>query len=171
MNAELLEALKTAYKAEVEGCRAYLKYAKQTNVASGKDMFTQLALDEIDHMELIQDFIDKTMQGLVYDKVEVPAGRLSGFMPSTQDISKLKKTSEAAVGDSDALKVALMHEEKARDFYKAEAEKADIQEVKDLFNKLAEVEQRHYDILQAEIDFINEDGFWFDTMEFSLEIG
>jgi len=50
---DLLMALKLAYEAEKEGLRMYLKLAKKCNVASGKNMFIQLALDEVDHMELI----------------------------------------------------------------------------------------------------------------------
>ncbi|MCD8491264.1 MAG: hypothetical protein LRY51_04880 [Geovibrio sp.] len=47
--------------------------------------------------------------------------------------------------------------------------KTDNLQAKKLFTDLAAVEQKHYDILQAEIQFIQQDGFWFDMMEFSLE--
>ncbi|PMP72906.1 MAG: rubrerythrin, partial [Calditerrivibrio nitroreducens] len=41
--------------------------------------------------------------------------------------------------------------------------------VKDFFNKLAEVEKKHFEIIKAEIDFMSRDGFWFDTQEFTVE--
>jgi len=168
MNFEFIMALKTAYEAEKEGIRTYLGYAKQTKVSSGKDMFIQLALDEVDHMEMIQNFMEKTLKGEAYTEVDVPKGRLAGFMPNVSDVSN-HKTDESSVSDEKALKVAMEHEKKAKDFYLAEAEKAEIQEVKDFFLKLAEVEQKHYDILNAELSFMQDSGFWFDTMEFSLE--
>ncbi|MCD8567383.1 MAG: hypothetical protein LRY50_03195 [Geovibrio sp.] len=54
-------------------------------------------------------------------------------------------------------------------FYLDQAQKTDNLQAKKLFTDLAAVEQKHYDILQAEIQFIQQDGFWFDMMEFSLE--
>nr|WP_283804741.1 hypothetical protein [Flexistipes sinusarabici] len=65
--------------------------------------------------------------------------------------------------------MALSHEKKAIDFYKAEAQKDYSKEVKEFFTKLAGVEEKHYQIIEAELDFMHQDGFWFDTMEFSLE--
>ncbi|ADD69347.1 Rubrerythrin [Denitrovibrio acetiphilus DSM 12809] len=168
MNFALIGALKTAYEAEKEGMRSYLHFAKETNVAGGKDMFIQLALDEVDHMELIQNFMEKTLKGETFTTVEVPAGRLSKIMPDLQDASR-QKIDKASVSDEQALKIAMEQEVKARTFYLEEAGKADDAVVKELFEKLAGVEQKHYDILKAELDFMHEDGFWFDAMEFSLE--
>jgi rubrerythrin len=169
MNIELLQALKTAHDAEVEGMRAYLNFAKQTGVASGKNMLIQLAMDEIDHMELINKFLEKMLKGEVFQTVNVPKARLDKFMPKIADAS-LQKTDKASVTDLEALKISLAHEEKARLFYVEQAEKAENLQAKKLFTDLAAVEQKHYDILLAEIEFINQDGFWFDTMEFSLEV-
>jgi rubrerythrin len=168
MNLELLQALKTAHDAEVEGMRSYLSFAKQTQVAGGKNILIQLAMDEIDHMELINKFMERMLKGEVYQTVDVPKARLDKFMPKVADAS-LQKMDRADVGDLDALKIALAHEEKARLFYLDQAQKTDNLQAKKLFTDLAAVEQKHYDILQAEIQFIQQDGFWFDMMEFSLE--
>ncbi|MGA1863113.1 ferritin family protein [Deferribacter thermophilus] len=169
MSNELLKALKTAYEAEKEGLRTYLKFAKQTKVSSGKNMFIQLALDEVDHMELIERFTNQIMEGQKVEVIEVPKGRLSKFMPDVKDVS-LQKIDKAELGDEEALKIALEHERKAYEFYKSEAAKAESPEVKEFFEKLAEVEEKHYNIIQAELDTIRNDGFWFDTMEFSVEM-
>lgn len=168
MSKSMQKALKTAHEAEKEGLRNYLKYAKETAVVSGKDMFVQLALDEMDHMEMIEDYMDKLLAGEVFKPVEVPKGRLSKFMPKLSDAS-MQKTEKSSVGDVTALKVAMAHEEKARKFYLEESDKAEDAELKAFFKKLADVEQKHYDIIQAEISFMEQDGFWFDAMEFSLE--
>jgi len=58
---------------------------------------------------------------------------------------------------------------KAQQFYLEESEKDYSEEVKKLFKDLAAVEEKHYMIIQTELDFINNDGFWFDVAEFSLE--
>lgn len=168
MDFALIVALKTAYEAEKEGMRSYLHFAKQTNVAGGKDMFIQLALDEVDHMELIQNFMESMLKGETFTTAEVPAGRLSKIAPDLQDAS-LQKIEASSVSDEQALKVAMEQELKAKEFYLDEAGKAESPVVKELFEKLAAVEQKHYDILQAELSFMQKDGFWFDAMEFSLE--
>jgi len=168
MNFELIMAFKTAYEAEKEGMRTYLHFAKETNVAGGKDMFIQLALDEVDHMEMIEKFMEKTLKGETYTPVEVPAGRLSKILPDLDDASR-QKTEKSSVSDEKAIKVGMEQEEKAKKFYLEEAGKADDSIVKAFFEKLAAVEQKHYDILSAELSFMQKDGFWFDAMEFSLE--
>jgi len=168
MSQSMQKALKTAYEAEKEGMRSYMKFAKDTSVISGKDMFIQLALDEIDHMEMIEKFMEKALAGEMFTPVNVPPARISKFMPKISDASR-KKTEKSSVSDETALKIALAHEEKARNFYKDEAEKTNDAELKAFFIKLSDVEQKHHDIIQAELDFMAQDGFWFDAMEFSLE--
>jgi rubrerythrin len=169
MAEKLVEALKLSYEAEKEGLRLYLKFAKQTKVATGKDMFIQLAADEVDHLELIERFMEKILSGKPVEPVNVPKGRLSKFMPNLKDVS-LQPVDKGVIGDEEALKIALEHEEKAMDFYKEEAKKAQDKAVKDFFEKLAEVESKHLAIIQAELDFLRSDGFWFDTKEFSVEL-
>ncbi|MBZ4643640.1 MAG: hypothetical protein PWQ25_1515 [Deferribacteres bacterium] len=169
MAERLLEALKLAYEAEKEGLRSYLKYARKTKVGVGKDMFIQLAADEVDHMELIENFREKILAGQPIEAVNVPKGRLSKFMPNIKDAS-LQPVDRADIGDEEALKIALEHEKKAMEFYKAEAAAATDPKVKEFFEKLADVESKHYAIIQAELDSIRGDGFWFDTIEFSVEM-
>jgi rubrerythrin len=164
----VLAALKLAYEAEKSGLRMYLKLARNCNVLSGKNMFIQLASDEIDHLDLVEKLIDINMSGKKYTHIEVPAGRLSKILPSINDIS-LQPVEKANITDEEALKVALAHELKARNFYLEESEKEYSEEVKKLFKDLAAVEDKHYLIIQTELDFINKDGFWFDIAEFSLE--
>ena len=166
MSIGMQKALKTAHEAEVEGMKNYLRYAKATKYVNGKNMFIQLAMDEIDHMELIQKFMEKSLKGEPILPVDVPASRLAKFMPNIKDI---KKGDKAEVADTDALRIALAHEEKAKDFYLAESANAEDPELKAFFKKLADVEAKHYDIIKAELDFMAQDGFWFDAMEFSLE--
>jgi rubrerythrin len=108
------------------------------------------------------------LKGEVLQTVDVPLSRLSKFMPNIKDAS-LQQTDKASVGDLEALKIALAHEENARLFYLEQAERTDNLLARKFFTDLAAVEQKHYDILQAEIQFIQKDGFWFDMMEFTLE--
>jgi len=147
---DLLTALKLAYEAEKEGLRMYLKLAKKCNVASGKNMFIQLANDEVDHLELVEKFIDMKMTGKKYVYVDVPKGRLSKILPNIDDIS-LQPVEKAYITDEEALKVALAHELKAKKFYEEESNKSYSEEVKKFFRDLASVEDKHYLIIQTEL--------------------
>ncbi len=132
-------------------------------------MFVQLALDEVDHMEMLQDFMEKTLTGMPYTAVEVPAGRLSAIRADVEDASR-QKLEPSEVSDEHALKIAMEQELKAKEFYLAEAAKAEDANVKAFFTKMANVEQKHFDILSAELNFMQNSGFWFDAMEFSVEM-
>jgi len=39
-----------------------------------------------------------------------------------------------------------------------------------MFQRLMEMEEFHYELLSAELDSINESGFWFTIPEFNLEV-
>lgn len=170
MSQKLLEALKTAYEAEKQGLRTYLNYAKQTEVGAGKDMFIQLALDEVDHMELIEKFSADITEGKSISNIDVPAGRLAKFTPDA-DKASLNKVEKATMNDQEALKVALDHEKNAEEMYEVLAKEETDPEVKRFFEEMAAVEEKHYQIIQAELDYIRQEGFWFDSTEFSLEAG
>jgi rubrerythrin len=90
-------------------------------------------------------------------------------MPNVNDAS-LQPVDKGELGDEEALKIALEHEKKAMEFYKKESANTTDPKVKEFFEKLADVESKHYNIIEAELNFIKKDGFWFDTKEFSLEM-
>ncbi len=167
MAVRLIEALKMAYEAEKDGLKTYLNYAKKTDVIAGKNMFIQLALDEVDHMELIEKYMDELLEGKEFKIVEVPEGRLAAIKPGSK--ADFKKGEKATLGDEDALRIALEHEKKAGNMYRELSAKEEDATVKAFFDKMADVEDKHLEIIQAELDFMRSEGFWFDTMEFSVE--
>jgi rubrerythrin len=167
-NQKLLSALKMAYEAEKQGLKTYLEYAKKTEVGAGKDMFIQLALDEVDHMELIENFSAEIAEGKPFHKIEVPAGRIAQFKPDV-DKATLNKLQKSTLNDEEALKVALEHEKNAENMYEKLAQEEENPEVRAFFEEMAKVEEKHYQIIQAELNFMRQEGFWFDTTEFSVE--
>ena len=68
-----------------------------------------------------------------------------------------------------ALNTALDLEETARAFYEEQARRAPSGPARDTFARLAEMEAAHFALIQAEIDNIRQDGFWFGLTEFTLE--
>lgn len=170
MSNKILEGLKIAYEAEKQGLKAYLEYAKQTKVGAGKNMFIQLALDEVDHMSLIEKFSSDITKGKSFTNIQIPTSRIEKFSPNI-DKAQLCKVDKATIDDETALKVALDHEKNASNMYVELAKETTEPEVKKFFEDMSEVEEKHYQIIQAELNFMRQEGFWFDTLEFSLEIG
>lgn len=68
-------------------------------------------------------------------------------------------------GEIDAIKIGIDMEKKSIEFYKNWAKG----NLKSLFNELIEFEKEHLELLQAELDYVQKTGFWFDYFESSLE--
>lgn len=163
-----LKALKTAIEVEDNGLETFLKFAKKTKDETGKNMFIQLALDEHSHRQILQQQLDKLMTGKKWETVEIPQSVVEQISPKIR--AKQQRTrGESGLAEIDALNVALDLERKAAKFFRDQAELFPEQEAKDLFLRLAEWEDTHFDIIQAELDSINNTGFWFDIPEFRMD--
>jgi len=168
-NEEIIKALKFAIELEKMGLKTYLDLAKKTADDTGKSMFIWLAGEEFEHMRLLEDLLEKEAAHMPIGKLKVEEKKLSELVPRLKGMEKRKSTRRAEAHQIDALKAALEQEKKSRDFYREQAQKAEHPEVKQLFETLAEMEQAHYDLIQAQLDFIRGTGFWFGIPEFSVE--
>jgi rubrerythrin len=54
-------------------------------------------------------------------------------------------------------------------FFERAIEEAESPEAKEIFKRIYDEEQGHYDLIQSEIDSINGNGFWFDVQEFQMD--
>jgi len=68
-----------------------------------------------------------------------------------------------------ALNTALDLERSAQTFYEEQSRKVQAEPARTMFARLSEMEAAHYALIQAEIDNIQQTGFWFGLREFSLE--
>jgi rubrerythrin len=163
-----LVALATAQEAEKESLRDYLHYAWQTRDPGGRRMFIRLALDEFEHLRLLEH------QQAEFDRVG--AWRPTELAPSIVE-QLVPRLSEGDVrirgtdGQTDiaALRTALDLEQRAARFYAAQADSNLPESGRKLYQRLADMERAHAALLQAELDSIQQDGFWFGLAEFTLE--
>ena len=165
---DLLKILKTAIEVEDNGLETFLKFAKQTKDETGKNMFIQLALDEHNHRMILQKQLDKLMTGKKWETVEIPKSEIEKLSPMIRE-KQQRTRGESGLAEVDALNVAMDLERKAAKFFRDQAELIDDQEAKNMFYRLAEWEDSHFDIIQAELDSINNTGFWFDIPEFRMD--
>ncbi len=74
-----------------------------------------------------------------------------------------------AIKELAALSRGMQAEKDSMAFYKELAEAVSDPSGRATFQRLAEEEEKHYLLLQAEHDYLSRSGFYFDTPEFSLE--
>jgi rubrerythrin len=163
-----IKALRTAIELEIKGLEAFQSFADQTDNEMGKKVFLQLAKDEIRHKEILEDQLDNLVQGKVWENVDIPKSDIEKLAPKIRKRA-LETKGESAVGELDALNAALDLERNAMAFFREKAEIVGIPEAKALFLRLAEWEETHYDLINAEIDSINHTGFYFDMWEFKMD--
>jgi len=66
------------------------------------------------------------------------------------------------------LNSALSIEVETSTFYREALEKTD-GDIKKIFAKFLEIENRHVEAVQVELDYATKSGFWFNFMEIDLE--
>lgn len=166
---DLLKVLRTADEAEKEALLTYLKFARQTQDLGGKNMFIRLATDEFGHMTLLDNQINNVLSQKGWQAIEIDKSAVEPLLPkiSQKNIQTMGKANATELA---ALETARSLEERAVDYYSTNAKNAELPEIQATFKRLSEMEQAHYTMIQAEIDNIKKTGFWFDTMEYSVEM-
>lgn len=164
---KIIEILKTAIKIERNGITSYLDFAYKTKDTTGKNMFIKLAQDEYKHMEIFEKELDSVMCNRFWVCEEIPESIIEKIAPQIRDIDKTK--GEEGQDELSALKTALDLEKKSINYYSDAKKSIDEQEAIKLFERIIEMEESHYDLIQAAIDHIEQTGFWFGIREFTME--
>ncbi len=167
-SADALGALRLAIAAEKEGLESYLRYAIKTEGVSGKNMFLQLALDEVDHMKLLEEQYAHLEETGNFRPKDLPKTLLERIRPKFAE-KKHHITDETGLSAVDALKTALHHESKAVRFYQDFYANTNDAAARSIFARMIEMEEAHVEIIQAELDSITGSGFWFGISEITLE--
>jgi len=163
-----VELLRMAITGEKKSANQYLKFALETQELSGKNMYILLTIDELLHRELLERIFNDLQLVGSCSPLEIPATTLEKIVPKINDKTQRIK-GKAGQNALDALLTALELETNARNFYRQQADKTIDETARKLFLRLAQMEQAHLDIIQAEIDHIQEFGFWLGFQEFTLE--
>jgi len=155
----ILEGLKKAIQAEVEGHHFYLMAAKTTEDARGREVFAQLAEDEVEHAKFLQ------AQFRAVQSTGKPDATLSLGEPTVYEgphpifSEAIRERIKSAHFEMTALSVGAQLELGAIQFYRAEAEAAGDAEVAGFYRELADWESGHYHALLAEQESLKGD-YW-----------
>jgi len=144
-----LQILEMAIYSEQSACDFYLSLSNQIENQSGKEKFRFLAEDEKRHRCMLEGEYLRENRQIVFkfDSTKV------------KSIKAMADTQSSAV---DALDLAIGLEREAYKFYTQASEKAEDQPGKMMFLKLAEEEDRHYNVLAAERQALSNNFYWYE---------
>jgi len=146
---DLIDVLAQALKLEQDGRVFYEKMAGRVDDQAGKDMFKQLAADEVDHYNYIMRQYDALKGGKGW--TAIPEMDLVGSIDAVSLVFPPDEQIPETIGENpseeDALLFGLNIENKSFSLYRNSAQQAAAPEAKTMFSQLANAEHRHFDIL------------------------
>jgi|SRR3989304_7638454 len=83
--------------------------------------------------------------------------------------TRTKNNRESGISDIEALSTALREEQVAKEYYVKQASLMTDAAAKEMYLRLAEMEDAHYQIIEAEIDSIKGTGFWLGFPKFTMD--
>ena len=149
----------------------YISADKIVDDERGKKIFKALADDEQAHVDFLEYSLD-----VLKTQGQVDITKLKTSIPSKElfydEIEKMReKIPERILGDvKRVLNSALKLEIETSQFYQDAYEKTQ-GPIKEIFKKLLEIEKRHEDVVQIELDHASNNGYWFNFMEIDMEHG
>lgn len=169
MNVE--EAIISALDYENKVRDYYFASAKKIDDPKGKEVFTLLAKEEQGHVDYLESRLKRWRANGCLDRET-----LKTTIPSREWIEKGKAKMEGVPLNRDLsteirlLKEALKLEEEVSEHYRLlVASLSD--DAQEMFRRFLAIEDGHTAIVQAEIDSLEGNAFWFDFAEFDLEAG
>jgi len=151
-----MEEIKIALQLEKDGYKYYKKAAESCKNEYGKKMFEKLAEDETRHLEKFREIAKK-----IFGEIEEGEGK---HLDIFEKIDFSTRSGEYA-----SLDHAIKFEERAYEYFKNAADKARDSRIKKLFEEIAEEEEMHKKLLEAERGYLHKSGIWFDYQEFRMD--
>lgn len=167
------EAIKTAIVYEKKVQATYAAAANRAEDATAKKVFLTLAEEEQGHVTYLESRLMEWRK-----EARLSDEKLRTVLPSTERIkvgvkrlrSQVAQRKGNHAGELDSLRQALAAEDETSAFYRRMVGELP-EEGQTLFSRFLEIEDGHAAIVQAEMDSVNQSGFWFDIKEFDLEVG
>ncbi len=166
---ESIEIFTTSLKYEEEIRDLYRSADEIVDDERGKAIFRALADDEQSHVDFLLYSLEQLKRNGAID-----ADRLTTSIPARAQIEtsidEMKaQIPERMLGDiKTVLNSALKLEKETSAFYRDARDKTE-GEIRKIFEKFIEIEDRHVDVVQIELDHAIHNGMWFNFMEIDLE--
>ncbi len=167
--SKIVEELEIAYRTEIDGYVFYKKAAAMVDDARGRNIFTHLAKEELDHMSVVAAIAESLKEGEGWKSYETALKAGKKGAPVFPEENELTRRLVQGQDDVKAVEIGIEIEERAVDFYAKLLGMAEGPDEKVVLTKLLEMEKNHLKLLRWERESLVGTGFWCDMMEFSVE--
>ena len=163
------EAIKTALEYEVKVRDSYLGNVDSIKDKTGQHVFKVLGEEEQGHVDYLKSRLAEWRK-----TGKVSPERLKTIVPSRRAIDAGVRKLEGHLSKHDygtereMLQKALALEQETSNYYRKLVEELNEEEGQ-LFARFLEIEEGHQAIVQAELDYLNKSGTFFDFQEFGME--
>jgi rubrerythrin len=167
MNKDVAKALEIAEKQEQDGIDWYSKLAEQCGSEAAEQMFLSFKKDEERHLKWVRNLAEGV--GVDLSQAPLPRESIKTVFDEAED-----HTDEYATSTEDqheAIDIALGMEKKSYDNYKQAAEDSEDSVAKAMFERLAQEENQHYEMLENTMEYLENSDRWFLSQEQSLIMG
>jgi rubrerythrin len=166
---KMVEALKTAMEMEQKIRDIYAQAFEACRQNAGKRFFAMMRDDEQYHHDYLAQRLEELAanQKIRYPEVQL---RLPGKAEIASWVGSIRKS--MAVEDrgviQQMLSNALKTEVLTSEFYEKMFSESQGQAQK-MFGRFLDIENGHIAVVQAELDYVMNTGYWFDFKEFDME--
>lgn len=161
-----METLELAIKMELESKHFYHKAAEKMGDKLGKELFTRLAQEEDFHVAKAREIADFMKLGEEPMAIEESLDQGIKIKSIFAKASKaLESKRSVSAGETDAIKTALVMEEKSRKFYEDLTAKTTNSFAKRFFTALQGEERGHYLSLVNYQEYLTDPAGWFARTE------
>lgn len=156
-----MNILDLALEMEKEGEQYYRDMAENCADKGLARILYMLADDQAKHRQLLQEMKDK--HDAVYVQTEILKDAKNVFEEFHMD----EKTCEMYDSQVDLYQKAQAIEKKSLEFYEQKAKESADPKERELFEKLAQEEKKHFFLLDNMIDFMSRPDTWLENAEFN----
>ena len=169
LTGEMVGIIKESIQLELDGQSFFEHVADATHNELGKKMFLKLAKDEAQHLKVFSDIFTELV-GEDWKK-HIGDVKKSEKAPMIEALAKKVKSAgkEDRASELEAISIAMDLERNAIEFFSNAANKTTDAKSRDVFSRIADEERLHFDLLQAQYDYLTNSGFWFDIAEFRMD--
>mgnify|MGYP003573636505 CR=1 FL=1 len=164
----LEEAIKTAIDYEIKVRDAYLDNVDNITDETGRSVFKRLGDEEQGHLDFLEARLSEWQE-----TGSVSQAKLGTIVPDRKTIEEGVRKLDGHLSERDygtereMLRKALLLEQETSKFYRRMVD--ELGEDGKLFKPFLEIEEGHEAIVQAELDYLNKTGNFFDFQEFNME--
>ena len=167
MNKDVAKALEIAEKQESDGIDWYAKLADRCGSEAAKQMFLSFKKDEERHLKWVKNLAD----GVGVDLSQAPLPRESIKTVFDEADDETEDVAESTESQKEAIDVALEMEKKSFDNYKQAADDTGDAVARAMFERLAQEENQHYEMLENTREYLDNSDRWFLAEENALIMG